>query len=206
MDNASRSERTRDAVLEAALSIIARDGPGRLTLDAIAQEAGMSKGRLLHQFPTKQAILKAILERQRAYYLDFSRRYIAEAGTGTSQPELAAQIATLREATITRHPVAFAILGAMADDPDLLSVSRNQEARNIDAIKAETDDPQLAMLRKAAAQGLALTAILGMSSLSNAEREELFDRLLDDEQWSALSKPCTRPGNRRKPPAKTRAR
>ena len=37
MDNASRSERTRKAVLQAALTIIARDGPARLTLDAIAR-------------------------------------------------------------------------------------------------------------------------------------------------------------------------
>ena len=38
MDNPSRSERSRNAVLTAAITIIARDGPGRLTLDAIARE------------------------------------------------------------------------------------------------------------------------------------------------------------------------
>ena len=46
MDNPSRSEKTRNAVIQAALAIIARDGPGRLTLDAIARESGISKGGL----------------------------------------------------------------------------------------------------------------------------------------------------------------
>ena len=44
MDNATRSERSRNVALDAALVIIARDGPGRLTLDAIARESGLSKG------------------------------------------------------------------------------------------------------------------------------------------------------------------
>ena len=43
MDNATRSERSRNAALEAAIAIIARDGPGRLTLDAIARESGSAR-------------------------------------------------------------------------------------------------------------------------------------------------------------------
>jgi len=50
MDNATRSERSRTAAIQAALTIIARDGPGKLTFDAIARESGMSKGGLMHQF------------------------------------------------------------------------------------------------------------------------------------------------------------
>ena len=188
MDNASRSERTRNAALEAALTVIARDGPARLTLDAIAREAGISKGGLMHQFRTKHAVLKALLERQRAYFKNYAQQYIAKVGPCVSQPSLAVQIATLREAGIKRHPVMFAIIGALAEDPGLLSINREHDLANTDAIKAESDDPQLALLRKAAAQGLALTAIFGMSTLSEKERMELFDRLLDDEQWSALAK------------------
>jgi Bacterial regulatory proteins, tetR family len=48
MDNATRSERSRNVALDAALVIIARDGPGRLTLDAIARESGLSKGGVMH--------------------------------------------------------------------------------------------------------------------------------------------------------------
>ena len=185
MDNASRSERTRKAALQAALTVIARDGPGRLTLDAIARESGMSKGGLTHQFPTKEAVLKALLEHQIEYFGDFTRRYLAEAGAASAQPQLAAQLATLREAIAQPHSVALAILGALTQDPGLLAQTRDASGKTVDAIKAEAADPQSALVRWAAAQGLVLMSLFGLNPLSDQERRQLFDHLLDDRRWSA---------------------
>jgi AcrR family transcriptional regulator len=187
MDNASRSERTRKAALQAALTIIARDGPARLTLDAIARESGMSKGGLTHQFPTKEAVLKALLEHQIEHFEDFTARYLAEAGAASAQPQLAAQIATLREAITQPHSVALAILGALTQDPGLLSQIRDASGKAVDAIKTEAADPQLALMRWSAAQGLTLMSLFGLNPLTDQEREQLFDRLRDDRRWSALA-------------------
>lgn len=200
MDNASRSERTRKAVLQAALTIIARDGPARLTLDAIARESGMSKGGLTHQFPTKEAVLKALLEHQIEHFGDFTARYLAEAGAASAQPQLAAQIATLREAITQPGSVALAILGALTQDPGLLSQTRDASGKTVDAIKAEAADPQLALLRWAAAQGLTLMSLFGLNPLTDQERDQLFDRLGDDQQWPALSRDpgATKPARTRK--------
>ena len=173
--------------MQAALTIIARDGPARLTLDAIARESGMSKGGLTHQFPTKEAVLKALLEHQIEYFADFTERYLAEMATASAQPQLAAQIATLREAITQPGSVALAILGALTQDPSLLSQTRDASGKTVDAIKAEAADPQLALLRWAAAQGLTLMSLFGLNPLTDREREQLFDRLGDDRQWSALS-------------------
>jgi AcrR family transcriptional regulator len=183
MDNISRSERTRAAVLQAALAIIARDGPARLTLDAIARESGISKGGLMHQFPTKTALL----DHQIAHFGEFARKYMAEHGAQQAEPHLATDIATTRESIAGANPVAFAIMGAMAQEPSLLAVSKEIDAQSIRVIKAEAADPELATLRWAAARGLAITAMLGMCPLPEKERERLFDRLLDDKQWSQLS-------------------
>jgi len=201
MDNASRSERTRKAALQAALTIIARDGPGRLTLDAIARESGMSKGGLTHQFPTKEAVLKALLQHQIEYFGDFTARYLAEAGAASAQPRLAAQLATLREAITQPHSVALAILGALTQDPGLLSQTREASGKAVDAIKTEADDPQLALVRWAAAQGLTLMSLFGLNPLTDQEREQLFDRLRDDRRWSALAESnprATAPARKRK--------
>jgi AcrR family transcriptional regulator len=193
MDNATRSERSRNAVLEAAIAIIARDGARRLTLDAIARESGISKGGLMHQFPTKGAVFKALLDRQVQYFGDFTRAYLAGSGTGRSQPHLAAEIATLREVITTPRSVVFAVLGAAAEEPGLLSTTREIDAKKIEVIKAEAPDPDLAMLRWVAAWGLALTVMVGSSPLSEEERERLFERLLDDRQWSAAPVADTQP-------------
>src|SRR5277367_1006697 len=124
MDNASRSERSRKSLLEAALVVIARDGPARLTLEAIARQSGISKGGLMHQFRSKEAVLKALMERQTEHFSEFRRGYMAERAAKHAQPHLAAQIATLREALTTPSSVVFAVLAAAVEEPSLLSARR----------------------------------------------------------------------------------
>jgi AcrR family transcriptional regulator len=190
MDNATRSERSRNAALDAALAIIARDGPARLTLDAIARESGLSKGGVMHQFRSKEGVLKALLERQMARFEQFSTPYRTKAREESANPELATEIATVREAANTTNSAALALLAAMVESPDLMALPRESDVKTIAAIKAEAADPDLAMLRWAAARGLLLGALFGMSPIGKPERDRLFARLLDDSQWSALEKPA----------------
>lgn len=187
MDNATRSERSRAAAIQAALAIIARDGPGRLTLDAIARESGISKGGVMHHFRTKEAVVKALLEHLTERFGQFNQEYLAEIGPDKPGAILEAQIATLRESLATPHSAFFAILGAVAENPGLLSINREAEAEALEAVKAEAADPELAVLRWMAARGLHLTTILGTCPVSAEERDRLFDRLLDDARWSGLS-------------------
>ncbi|WP_044564788.1 TetR/AcrR family transcriptional regulator [Azospirillum sp. B4] len=183
MDNATRSERTRAAVIQAALAIIARDGAGKLTLDAIARESGISKGGVMHQFRTKQAVLEALLEHQMVYSADVTRTHLAELGPDHPEAQLVAQIETLRHVVSDPHSVAFALLGAMAEDPQLLTNVRAEIAPVVEMIREEATDPDLATLRWVAAQGLAVTTIFGISPLGEQERERLFDLLRDGTRW-----------------------
>jgi AcrR family transcriptional regulator len=183
MENATRSERSRNAALEAALTIIARDGPRRLTLDAIAQESGISKGGVLHHFRTKSAVLKALLQLQIDYFETFAQKYRAEADPDQAQPALVEQIAVLREYTAGRHRIGSALLGIVAEEPGLLSATRDFDLQRIESIKAEAADPDQALLRWAAARGLALMTVLGQCPLSGEETARLFDLLLDGSRW-----------------------
>ena len=54
---------TRDTILDAAQRIAAERGAGRITLDEVARESGLSKGGLLYHFASKEALLQAMLER-----------------------------------------------------------------------------------------------------------------------------------------------
>ncbi|GIQ76545.1 TetR/AcrR family transcriptional regulator [Bradyrhizobium sp. RD5-C2] len=203
MDNPSRSERSRNAALDAAITIVTRDGPGRLTLDAIARESGLSKGGVMHQFRTKEAVLRALLEQQMAHFEEFSSRYLEKARETTDQPELAAQIATLKEAISTPRAGAFALLAAMNENPELMAMPRDVDIKKIALMKAEARDPDLALLRWAAARGLLLSSLFGLSSLTDAERDRLFERLLDDSKWTAIEQGATAAA---KPPKATATR
>ncbi|WP_165101346.1 MULTISPECIES: TetR/AcrR family transcriptional regulator [unclassified Caballeronia] len=193
MDNPTRSERSRAAAIQAALTIISRDGPGQLTFDAISRESGISKGGLMHQFQTKGNVLKALLEYRTEYFESFSRDYLAKIDPEEPNPTLLTQIATTRESMTQQNPVGHAILAALVEDPALMTSVREADAKRIKRIKAEAADPELALLRLEAARGLALSALLGLCPLSDKERARLFDRLLDERQWTSSSEAPKKP-------------
>ncbi|MCI0415798.1 TetR/AcrR family transcriptional regulator [bacterium] len=53
----------KDKLLDAAEAVVVRDGIGNLTLDSVSVEAGLSKGGLLHHFPTKEKLVEAMVKR-----------------------------------------------------------------------------------------------------------------------------------------------
>lgn len=59
----SRAVLCRDRLLDAAASLVPRRGAGELTLDAVAERAGVSKGGLLYHFPSKDALIQAMIAR-----------------------------------------------------------------------------------------------------------------------------------------------
>lgn len=53
----------RDRLLDAAEAVVARQGVANLTFEAVAAEAGMSKGGLLHHFRSKDRLIEAMVTR-----------------------------------------------------------------------------------------------------------------------------------------------
>ena len=53
----------RDRLLDAAEAVVARQGVANLTFDAVAAEAGMSKGGLLHHFRSKDRLIEGMVTR-----------------------------------------------------------------------------------------------------------------------------------------------
>jgi len=60
--NKKQPELVRCNLLTQALRIIQTEGVHGLTLDAVAKQASVSKGGLLHHFPSKQALIDALVE------------------------------------------------------------------------------------------------------------------------------------------------
>ncbi len=65
----ARSRKTRDTILRAAATILARDGLRGLTTNHVARAAGISIGSLYQYYPNKQAIISALLTESRAAVL-----------------------------------------------------------------------------------------------------------------------------------------
>jgi len=61
----ARAEKRRASLLDAAATILARDGYEGLNTNALAKEAHAAVGTVYDYFPNKQAVLLALLERYR---------------------------------------------------------------------------------------------------------------------------------------------
>jgi len=60
-----RAQATVETIFEATARIVEKDGEAALTTNRIALEAGFSIGTLYQYFPSKEAVLLALLDRQR---------------------------------------------------------------------------------------------------------------------------------------------
>ena len=104
---------TRKRLLDAAASVVRRDGAKALTLDAVAAEAGVSKGGLLYHFKTKRDLLDAMLE---GWVEEFGTEIAAaEEGKGFAHGYVKASDMTGWAAA--QRATEFGLLAAMVEEP-----------------------------------------------------------------------------------------
>lgn len=61
MTNVERTARTRKDLLEAAIDCLFRHGYGATTTHLVAEVAGLSRGAMMHHFPTKSDLMEAVV-------------------------------------------------------------------------------------------------------------------------------------------------
>ena len=144
----------RDALLDAAETVVRRDGAARLTLEAVAAEAGISKASVLYDCGSKSGLIAAIVERRMAEGAARMRALEVECGGGAdacvrSRIALAAE----DDPNIDRE-VIMSICGALAADAALAEPIRAEIGRLIAEIRARSSQPRGAMLAFLAVEGL----------------------------------------------------
>lgn len=73
-----RSRVTVDALIEATARILVREGFDRTSTNRIAQEAGVSVGSLYQYYPSKEALVAAVIERHTRELMQVVRVALAE--------------------------------------------------------------------------------------------------------------------------------
>jgi AcrR family transcriptional regulator len=65
MPTQERAQRTIETLFDATLQLVEQEGEAGLTTNRIAEKAGFSVGTLYQYFPTKEALLLALIHRER---------------------------------------------------------------------------------------------------------------------------------------------
>lgn len=168
----------RDRLLDAAEAVVAREGVSHLTLEAVANEAGVSKGGLLYHFRAKSALVTAIVERL-ANRCE-SRQAEAVAADPQKAGAFARAFLTVRTQPPDpqREPIHTAVLAAIGTDPEYLDPLRQRIAEWQNRLEADHIDPVTATIVRLAVDGLAVGRLLKVSVPEGELHERVIERLL----------------------------
>jgi AcrR family transcriptional regulator len=136
----TRLPKARAKVLEAARRIVENQGAGHLTFDQLAVESGVTRGGITYHFPTKEALLKGLIE---ADIVDWEKA----SDTLTPNcpcPQTAALMGQIR-CNLDSHDAGHkrfvsGLMSAAMVDPTLLDPIRAHQKRKFSAWSWNDDD------------------------------------------------------------------
>lgn len=163
-----------DRVLDAGERVVMRDGASNLTLDAVATEAGISKGSVLYDCKNKHALIKAIIERK----IGADDKNIEDAVAcleGQKNAEIRGRIAAAKNWLGEEYqPVALQLCSALAQDEDLKGLIRDSFDHTLSRVAETSENPRAALIGLLALEGLRSLHLMGFHKWSPEEFAKLL--------------------------------
>lgn len=174
MKSAGSNSRRQD-LLVAAAAIVNHEGASKLTLDAVAQKAGVSKGGLLYHFPTKEELVKAMVREMGDSFIQ-SINHSVQSNHGMKWSEAYAK-ATF-EANDNENEMSSALLAAIFTNPQLLQSFQEGYEQIQENIMNSESDPVAATILRLAADGLWFAETFGLAPIESDLKKQVYDRLV----------------------------
>ena len=170
---------TREALLRAASQVLIDKGVEALTLDAVAQQAGVSKGGLLYHFPNKDALMTGMVEQLiQDFEAVLQEEFEQDDAPGTQGQWVRAYIrATLR---FSKQSLALiARLSSIAvDSPHVLKAAEIYEQQWRQRVETSGIDPTKATIILLATDGLWLSELFQVGTLDEPRLTQVVETLL----------------------------
>jgi AcrR family transcriptional regulator len=173
-----RAQRTnsREKILAAAADVARESGPGSLSLEAVASRAGVSKGGLLYNFPTKAKLMQGLVE---GYLREFEQALDSARTNDKDENPLAVYIRLSANDCEKKQPSASWIFSAIAEDPNFMTPIKTFKRQLFERLKGETPDLKSLLICYLAIEGLRSMNLFDADVLSKDERELLVSSLLE---------------------------
>jgi AcrR family transcriptional regulator len=160
-----------DELLDAAEAVIVRDGIASLTLDAVAAEAKVSKGGLLHHFPNKDRLVEALVMRTARSIREHNASAFESAAEGPGRMVrglLAATLCDMQDWCTTCQRSSVAAFSALAHNPALIEPMRAAYADLHRRVAEDDLPPGVGDAVVAAIDGMWLYWVLGLMPVDQA--------------------------------------
>ncbi|GAB1541462.1 TetR/AcrR family transcriptional regulator [Scytonema sp. NUACC21] len=173
------SSETRDAILQAASQIVLTSGTDKLTLEAVAREAGVSKGGLLYHFPNKEALIAGMISQIiNDLNAKLSLEFNQDRDSDTSKRLLRAYIRANFPCDRQLVKIGAGLLAAIAVNPNLLQPVRADFDQIQQKIEESGADPVVATIIRLAVDGLWMADMFGLAAPDESSRQKVMEALL----------------------------
>lgn len=174
----------RDRMLDAAEAVVVQRGIGNLTLDAVAAACGMSKGGLLHHFPTKDRLIEGMVRRCADHWRECALGSVESVpdGPGRMARALLRHLDDAEGWTDQCRQSSCAVFAALAQNPNLIEPMRAVYADIRARLRADGLPPGAGEAITAAMDGLWLCRVLGLATVDQALMRRVrkaLERLLE---------------------------
>jgi AcrR family transcriptional regulator len=173
---APRRSDTCDKILAAAETLARQVGPGNISLEAVAAQAGVSKGGLLYHFPSKDRLLRALVER---FVGQLDEATKSAEGKGTPNGLMAAYVRHVMQERAACMPPPTGLLAALAEHPDMLDPVRDYERDFLARVRKDTPDPRMAVVAFLVVHAVRSMELLDINVLTDDEIESTLAWVLD---------------------------
>lgn len=167
----------RSALLDAAEHVVLHDGAAHLTIDAVAAQAGVSKGGVLYAFATKDTLINAMLERVVTAYDDLAEQFLAKAGDH-SERHILAHVQASAGTDPASGGRAAALMASFIRSPQFRSGTIDYYRGLFTRIDPATERGRRARLALLAAEGAFTLRGFGLHPFSDADWQAIHDDII----------------------------
>jgi AcrR family transcriptional regulator len=170
----TRPPKARAAVLAAARRIVETRGAGHLTFETLAEESGVTRGGITYHFPTKEDLLRALIEADIHDWQHAAEQLCADSSVGCPRARrLVGHVRTSLADDDDGHKRFVAgMLSAAMVDPSLLDPVRAHLAEEFAGWRWDDADLERYLLL-VAADGLFWNSLFGITPLPPEARQRL---------------------------------
>lgn len=168
---------TRSKILEAAAFIIQSHGILSFTLEAVAKQAGVSKGGLLYHFPSKEALVAGMVEHLMQNYIKSIEKNADHDTLQHGRWTRSFIRGSFEQSTPDKHMNA-GLMAAAVVNRELLKPVQDAYKQWQDRINDDFLDPVNSTILRLAVDGLWFSEIFDLAPLERDHRQRVLERLI----------------------------
>lgn len=167
---------TKEKIIEAVYSLVQKHGIARMTMETVAEKAGISKSGLFYHFPTKELLIEAMMNRLFDQFdHQLNQEYEADQNPGGRTRSYIKTTFLMHDQEENEFVVA--LLAALVNNPELLKPARDYYELWQTQLENDQIDPVIATIIRLTTDGLWFSELFGLAPIDPDLRQKVYETL-----------------------------